>query len=116
MRQGVDYLPEIVYSTIHHYFSHMIIIRLQRVGRKNAQHFRVVLTNKTTSPRGKAIETLGFVNPHTKEKSFNKERITHWISKGAGLSDTVSNLLVTEKIIEGKKIAKHKEAKKEVKK
>ena len=94
----------------------MIIIRLQRVGRKNAQHFRVVLAEKTTSPRGKAIETLGFVNPHTKEKSFDKDRITHWISKGAGLSDTVSNLLVTEKIIDAPKIAKHKKAKKEVKK
>lgn len=91
----------------------MIIIRLQRVGRKNAQHFRVVLTEKTTSPRGKAIETLGFVNPHTKEKSFNKDRIGHWISKGAQVSDTVNNLLVSEKIIEGKKIAKHKTPKKQ---
>ncbi|OGD23467.1 30S ribosomal protein S16 [Candidatus Azambacteria bacterium RBG_16_47_10] len=94
----------------------MIIIRLQRVGRKNAQHFRVVLAEKTTSPRGKAIETLGFVNPHTKERSFNKDRIIYWISKGAGLSDTVSNFLVTEKIIDAPKIAKHKKTKKEVKK
>ena len=81
----------------------MLMIRLQRVGKKNEPHFRVVLTEKTTSPRGKHLELLGFLNPKSKERSFKKERVLHWMSKGAKLSDTVHNLLVSEKILEGKK-------------
>lgn len=90
----------------------MIMIRLQRIGKKKEPHYRVVLTEKTTSPKGKYIELLGNFDPRSKAKSFEKDRITYWISKGAQVSDTVTNLLVTEKIIEGKKIAKHKVAKK----
>lgn len=91
------------------------MIRLQRTGRKNEPHFRVVLTEKTTSPRGKHIELLGFLNPKSKERSFKKERILHWLSKGAKLSDTAHNLFISEKILEGKKIAKHTLPKKEQK-
>ena len=90
----------------------MLMIRLQRIGKKNEPHFRVVLTEKTTSPRGKFIELLGNVNPRTKVKSLEKERITHWISKGAQVSDTVTNILVSEKVITSAKIAKHKVPKK----
>ena len=90
----------------------MLMIRLQRIGKKNEPHFRVVLTEKTTSPRGKFIELLGNVNPRTKVKSLETERITHWISKGAQVSDTVTNMLISEKIIVGEKIAKHKKPKK----
>ena|SRR3989344_4734408 len=86
----------------------MIMIRLQRIGKKKEPHYRVVLTEKTTSPKGKFIELLGNYDSRSKTKSFEKDRITYWISKGAKVSDTVTNLLVNEKIIEGKKIAKHK--------
>lgn len=34
---------------------------------------------------------------------LNAERIKHWIGNGATVSDTVHNLLVTKKIIDGKK-------------
>ena len=93
----------------------MLMIRLQRVGKKNEPHFRVVLTEKTTSPRGKHLELLGFLNPKSKERAFKKERVLHWMSKGAKLSDTVHNLLVSEKILEGKKSANHSTAKKDKK-
>lgn len=86
----------------------MLTIRLQRTGKKNEQHFRVSVMEKTKSAKGKAMEIVGFLNPRKKERAFKKERILHWISKGAQPSDTVHNLLVTEKIIEGAKIAKHK--------
>ncbi len=92
----------------------MLTIRLQRIGKKNEPHFRVVLTEKTTSPKGKFIELLGNMNPRTKVKSLEKERIVYWISKGAQVSDTVNNLLVSEKVIVSSKIAKHKSPKKQV--
>jgi len=90
----------------------MLMIRLQRTGRKNEPHFRLVLTEKTTSPRGKHIELLGFINPKSKARSLEKERISHWLSKGAQLSDTARNLLISEKVLEGKKVPKHKTSKK----
>jgi len=77
----------------------MLKIRLQRVGKKNAPSYRVVLAEHTAPPQGKFQEILGLYNPRKKEKSFKKERIEHWLSKGAQLSPTVHNLLVDEKIL-----------------
>jgi len=82
----------------------MLKIRLQRIGKKNQPSFRVVLVEHTFRPQGKYIEDLGFYNSHSKQKSFKKERILHWISKGAQVSPTLHNLLIDEKIIEGKKV------------
>ncbi len=90
----------------------MLMIRLQRAGRRNEPHFRIVVTEKTTSPRGKYLESLGFVNPLEKKRSVDKERALYWISKGAQPSDTVRNLLVSEKVLDMPKVPKHKKSKK----
>lgn len=82
----------------------MLVIRLQRVGKRNQPNFRLVLAEKTAPVKGKFIEILGYYNPKLKTRSFNKERILYWLSKGAKASATVHNLLVTEKIIEGQKV------------
>lgn len=82
----------------------MLKIRLQRVGKKNSPSYRVVLAEHTAPPQGKFQEILGHYNPRKKEKSFKKERIEHWLSKGARLSPTVYNLLVDEKVFEGPKL------------
>ena len=84
----------------------MLMIRLQRVGRKNIPTFRVVLTDKRNSTKsGKFLEVLGNYDPRQKgEKKFNAERIKHWLSMGAKTSGTIHNLLVDEKIVEGKKV------------
>ena len=37
-----------------------------------------------------------------KEKILNAERIKYWISVGAKASPTIHNLLISEKVIEGK--------------
>ena len=83
----------------------MLTIRLTRKGKKNQPFFRVVLIDKRRSTKGgRAVEDLGYVDPLKKRKSFKKERIQYWISKGAQTSATIHNLLVSEKIIEAKKI------------
>lgn len=83
----------------------MLKIRLQRIGKKNHPSFRVVLTDsKNATKSGKFLEIIGNYNPKAGETSFDADRIKHWISKGAQLSDTMHNFLVKEKIIEGKKI------------
>ena len=83
----------------------MLVIRLTRKGKKNQPFFRVVVTDKRKSSKaGRALEDLGYVDPLTKRKNLKKERILYWISKGAQPSESIHNLLVSEKIIEGKKI------------
>ena len=84
----------------------MLSIRLQRVGRKNEPTFRVVLTDSKNGPKsGKSLEVLGSFDSRRAEKADLKiDRIKHWMSHGAKLSGTLHNLLVTRKIVSGKKI------------
>ena len=83
----------------------MLKIRLQRIGRKNDPAFRAVLTDSRNSTKsGKFLEILGTYNPHSGIPQFETERIRHWMSQGAKLSDTMHNFLVEAKVIEGKKI------------
>lgn len=54
---------------------------------------------------GKALEVLGsFDYRSDRNKNIRAERIKHWLSHGAKLSDSIHNLLINEKVIEGKKI------------
>lgn len=84
----------------------MLRIRLQRVGRKNIPIFRVVLTHSQNSTKsGRYLEVLGAYDPRKNGiKEFKADRIKHWMSVGAKVTDTMHNLLLNEKIISGKKI------------
>ncbi len=86
----------------------MLVIRLQKVGKIHTATFRVVVTQKTAAAKRKYLELLGNINRKNKAVSLNKERILYWINKGAQLSDTMHNLLVSQDVIEGKKIPVHK--------
>ncbi len=82
----------------------MLTIRLSRIGKKNKPMYRLIISEKARDPYGRALEILGSYNPYTKELQSKQERIKHWLSKGAGMSPTVNNLLVENNIIKGKKI------------
>jgi small subunit ribosomal protein S16 len=91
----------------------MLVIRLLRTGKKNQPFFKIVVAEKEkSSTSGRFIEEVGFYNPLTKEKNLKAERIKYWISVGAQPSETIHNMLISQKIIEGKKIALHKKSKK----
>ncbi len=91
----------------------MLNIRYIRVGKKNSAFFKIVVTDKRRSAKsGKFLEELGYYNPKTKERKLNIERVKHWLSQGATVSDTVHNALVAEKLIDAKKKASHKQPKK----
>ena len=82
----------------------MLMIRLQRIGRKNDPSFRVVLTDsKNAAKSGKFLEILGSYNLKKGEVLFKADRIKHWMGHGAQTSATVHNFLVHQKLIEGKK-------------
>src|SRR3989344_888171 len=84
----------------------MLKIRLQRVGRKHEPSFRLVLTDsKNSTKSGKYLEVLGNYDARRGEKAeFKADKILYWMSKGAQASPTVHNLLISKKIIEGKKV------------
>jgi len=81
----------------------MLTIRLARVGKNKRAQFKIVLQEHTVAPGGRHVEILGSYDPHLKKSTFKAEKITAWIAKGAKLSDTVYNLLVSNKIISGEK-------------
>lgn len=83
----------------------MIVIRFSRTGRKNKPQFRLVVQEHTAAPTGRHIEIVGSWDPHQKKGVFKNERIQYWLSQGAQASDTVYNLLVSQKVIEGVKRA-----------
>lgn len=90
----------------------MLCIRFFRTGKKNQPFFKLVVTDKRKPPRGgRFVEQVGFWNPLTKEKKLQAERIKYWLSVGVKPSDSVYNLLIREKILEGKKIPVHKKKK-----
>ena len=81
----------------------MLAIKFSRVGKKGQPSFRVVVTEKSRDPWGKNVEIVGHIDRRAKKQSLNAERIAYWISKGAQPTDSVWNMLVDAKIVEGKK-------------
>lgn len=82
----------------------MLMIRLQRIGRKNEPHFRVVITDKANGPKsGKFLEVVGSYNPKAGTIELKKDRIKHYLAQGVQPSGTVHNFLVDAKLIDGKK-------------
>ncbi len=79
-------------------------MRLQRVGRKNDPSFRIVVTDKRTGVKSdKHVDRLGSYNPKMNHVQIDADKARDWISKGVQPSDTMHNILVSEKVIEGKK-------------
>lgn len=82
----------------------MLTMRLQRVGRANEAHFRLVVTDKRNGVKsGKFIDIVGSYNPKMGKIELKSDMIKDWIAKGAKMSDTVHNFLVDHGIVSGKK-------------
>lgn len=75
----------------------MVVIRLSRGGSKGAPFYNIVVSDSRNRRDGRFIERLGFYNPVGKEGAENfrvaSDRLTHWVSKGAQMSDTVARLV-----------------------
>ena len=82
----------------------MLVIRLQRIGKKHQPSYRVVAAEKRSKLGGPPVEDLGFYNPFTKKAVFKNERISHWLSVGAKPTPTVHNLLVKNSVVNAPKM------------
>ncbi|HKD45712.1 MAG TPA: 30S ribosomal protein S16 [Candidatus Angelobacter sp.] len=70
------------------------MIRLARIGARKQPYYRVVVIEKERARNGRCVEIVGLYNPRTSPATLDlkRDRIEHWVSKGAQLSDTVSRL------------------------
>lgn len=85
----------------------MLMIRFQRIGRKNDAAFRMAVLPKASGPKaGKYVDLVGTYNPKTKAMTVDGAKIKDWISKGAQVSPSLHNLLIKNGVLEGTKTAK----------
>ncbi|MGZ7029953.1 MAG: 30S ribosomal protein S16 [Terriglobales bacterium] len=70
------------------------MIRLARVGARKQPHYRVVVIEKERARNGRSVEVVGIYNPRTDPATveLKRDRIDHWVSKGARMSETVARL------------------------
>lgn len=75
----------------------MVTIRLQRGGAKKRPFYQVVVTDSRKPRDGRFIENIGFFNPTARGQEerirLDLERVEHWVSHGAGMSDRVKRLV-----------------------
>ena len=73
----------------------MVKIRLQRVGKKKAPFYHVVVADSKSPRDGKIIEKIGTYDPMTKPSTIvlDKEKVATWIKNGAQPTETVKALI-----------------------
>lgn len=83
----------------------MLKIRLQRTGRKNDPHFRLIVTESTLKPKtSQFAEIVGTYNVKAGIFEAKGDRVKHWVKMGAQITPTVKNLLISKGVLEGKKV------------
>ncbi len=83
----------------------MLMIRFQRIGRRNDPAFRIVVLEKERAAKaGNIVELLGTYNPRSKALTLNEKHVKNWIAKGAQPTDSIHNLLINKGVIKGKKV------------
>ena len=82
----------------------MLMLRLQRVGRRNEAHFKIVVIEKSKGPKShKYVDIVGSYNPKLGNVIIDEDKAKKWLANGVQPSDTVYNMLVAKGIIDGKK-------------
>lgn len=73
----------------------MVKIRLQRVGKKKAPFYHVVVADSRSPRDGKIVEKVGTYNPMTNPATIelDNEKVATWIKNGAKPTDTVKALI-----------------------
>ncbi len=75
----------------------MVTIRLSRGGSKKNPFYHIDVKDSRTSRDGRYIERIGFFNPGARGNEdrlrIDLDRVSHWKSVGATISDRVSVLL-----------------------
>lgn len=74
----------------------MVKIRLARGGAKKRPFYHIVVTDSRSARNGRNIERVGYYNPVAtggeQRVVIEDERVKHWVSNGAQMSDKVAAL------------------------
>ena len=73
----------------------MLIIRLRRGGAKKKPMYRIVVSDSRKRPTSDYLDQVGIYNPHSDppEIRVDLDKVEQWVSKGAGMSDSVRSLM-----------------------
>lgn len=73
----------------------MVKIRLQRVGKKKAPFYHIVVADSRSPRDGKIIEQIGTYDPMTKPSTIvlDNEKVATWIKNGAQPTETVKAII-----------------------
>jgi small subunit ribosomal protein S16 len=75
----------------------MVVIRLSRGGAKKRPFYHMVVTDSRKRRDGNYIERIGYFNPVARGQEvrlhIETEKLKHWQSVGAQLSDRVDSLI-----------------------
>ncbi|MDG2061421.1 MAG: 30S ribosomal protein S16, partial [SAR86 cluster bacterium] len=94
----------------------MLTIRLSRAGAKKRPFFHIHVADSRKPRDGRFIERIGFFNPTEDDIKIDIERMNHWVSQGAQLSQRVSKLVDISKETEDQtKVRLEKKEKKKAK-
>jgi small subunit ribosomal protein S16 len=63
----------------------------------------VVTDSRNAVSRGRNVDLIGSYEPKLGRVQIDAEKAKHWLKQGVQPSDTVYNMLVSQKIVEGKK-------------
>jgi small subunit ribosomal protein S16 len=80
-------------------------IRLTRLGARKKPYYRLVAANSESPRDGKFLEILGTYDP-TKNPALiklEKEKVSHWLEKGATLSESAKSILKKEGLLKSSK-------------
>ena len=76
----------------------MVVVRFQRLGTKKTPYHRIVVTERSRAQSGRVIEVVGTYDPSKDPAVFSvkEDRLAHWVSQGAQISETLGRLLRRE--------------------
>lgn len=70
-------------------------MRLRRMGRKKAPHYRIVVAESANAREGRFVANIGHYNPTTEPMTLvvDRDKALFWLARGATPTDTVGSLL-----------------------
>ena len=82
-----------------------VVIRMKRIGRKNAPSYRISVADKRAPRDGRTLESLGFYDPASPvpelRLKLDVERARRWIQNGAQPSETVHSIFLKTGVYKG---------------
>ncbi len=80
-----------------------VTIRLSRKGTTKRPYYRLVATDSKASRDGKFLEILGTYDPKENPAlvKLHKEKVNHWLAKGASVSESARAILRKEGFLKG---------------